>query len=49
MSQFSDEQFNYIEHLQLDQLLSSQKMISPHPEEMLFVIMATNLTRDTLQ
>lgn len=38
MSQFSQEQFNYVEHLQLDSLLNSQKLVSPHPEEMLFVI-----------
>ena len=38
MSVFSLDQFNYIEHLQLDNLLNAQKLISPHPEEMLFVI-----------
>jgi len=34
-----DMQFNYIEHLQLDKLLSAQKFVSPHPEESVFVIM----------
>lgn len=34
-----DLQFNYNEHLQLDRLLSSQKFVSPHPEESVFVIM----------
>ncbi len=34
-----DMQVNYIEHLQLEKLLSAQKFISPHPEESVFVIM----------
>lgn len=34
-----DLQFNYIEHLQLKKLLTSQKFVSPHPEESVFVIM----------
>lgn len=38
MTQFEEEQFNYVEHLQLDKLLTAQKPVSPHPEEMLFVI-----------
>lgn len=38
MSNFQTEQLNYTRHIQTDALLSSQKMISPHPEEMLFVI-----------
>ncbi|MEM7118814.1 MAG: tryptophan 2,3-dioxygenase family protein [Chloroflexota bacterium] len=38
MTQFQTEQLNYTRHIQTDALLSSQKLISPHPEEMLFVI-----------
>ena len=38
MNNFEAEQLNYTRHIQTDALLSSQKMISPHPEEMLFVI-----------
>lgn len=38
MSKFEQEQFNYTGHLQLDTLLNSQNPISPHPEEMLFII-----------
>ena len=34
-----DLQFNYIEHLQLEKLLTAQKFVSPHPEESVFVIM----------
>ena len=34
-----DMQINYIEHLQLEKLLSAQKFISAHPEESVFVIM----------
>jgi tryptophan 2,3-dioxygenase len=37
-SNFDRDQFNYIEHLQLDTLLTSQNLVSDHPEEMLFVI-----------
>jgi len=32
-------QFNYIDHLQLEKLLSAQRCISPHPEENVFIIM----------
>ena len=38
MTQFQEDQFNYTEHIQTDVLLNSQKLVSPHPEEMLFVI-----------
>jgi len=38
MTQFRTEQLNYTSHIQTDALLDSQKLISPHPEEMLFVI-----------
>lgn len=38
MTDFSEDQFNYTEHLQTDILLNNQKLVSPHPEEMLFVI-----------
>ena len=38
MNQFETEQLNYTHHIQTEALLSSQKLISPHPEEMLFVI-----------
>ena len=38
MTQFEQDQFNYTEHIQTDNLLNSQKLVSPHPEEMLFVI-----------
>ncbi len=38
-SNSKDMQFNYIEHLQLDKLLTAQKFVSPHPEESVFVIM----------
>ncbi len=38
MNQFEAEQLNYAQHIQTDALLASQKLISPHPEEMLFVI-----------
>ena len=34
-----DMQINYVDHLQLEKLLSAQKFISPHPEESVFVIM----------
>ena len=38
-SSAEDLQFNYIEHLQLEKLLTAQKFVSPHPEESVFVIM----------
>ncbi len=38
MTDFEQEQLNYTKHIQTDALLSSQIQISPHPEEMLFVI-----------
>jgi len=38
-SDSKEMQFNYIEHLQLDKLLTAQKFVSPHPEESVFVIM----------
>ena len=38
MTQFQEDQFNYTEHIQTNVLLGSQKLVSPHPEEMLFVI-----------
>ena len=38
MSQLQTQQLNYTKHLQLDTLLNSQKLVSPHPEEMLFVV-----------
>lgn len=38
-SSSEDLKFNYIEHMQLDQLLTAQKFVSPHPEESVFVIM----------
>ena len=38
-SSSEDMQINYIEHLQLEKLLTAQKFISPHPEESIFVIM----------
>ena len=38
-SSSEDMQINYIEHLQLEKLLTAQKFISPHPEESVFVIM----------
>jgi len=34
MTQFRTEQLNYTSHIQTDALLDSQKLISPHPEEM---------------
>ena len=38
-SSSEDMQINYVEHLQLEKLLTAQKFISPHPEESVFVIM----------
>ncbi len=35
--QLSKDQFSYVSHLQLDQLLSSLKQITPHPEEHVFL------------
>ena len=31
------EQFDYVQHLQLDKLLTSMRQVTPHPEEHLFV------------
>ncbi|MFT5194836.1 MAG: tryptophan 2,3-dioxygenase [Cellvibrionaceae bacterium] len=38
MTQFQEDQFNYTEHIQTNTLLNNQKLVSSHPEEMLFVI-----------